>query len=73
MERLPSGFLPTANAAIVQRFGLPLLSKGGTIDMPSLIAGSPPARPLGSGQQAPLRGLVPRESLFERLSAAAGR
>jgi ATP/maltotriose-dependent transcriptional regulator MalT len=40
--------------------------------MPSLIGGSPPARPLGSGQWAPLRALVPRVSLFERLSAAAG-
>jgi LuxR family transcriptional regulator, maltose regulon positive regulatory protein len=56
----------------VQGLGLPLLSKGGTIDMPSLIAGSPSARPVGSGQLAALRGLVPRESLFERLSAAAG-
>ena len=40
--------------------------------MPSPIAGSPSARPMGSGHQAPVRGLVPRESLFERLSAAAG-
>ena len=39
--------------------------------MPSLIAGFPPARPAGLGQQAPLRGLVARESLFERLSAGA--
>ena len=47
-------------------------SNGGTIDMPTLLAGSPVARRLGSGQQAPVRGLVPRESLFKRLSAAAG-
>ena len=40
--------------------------------MLSLIAGFPPARPAGSGQQASLRGLVPRESLCERLSAAPG-
>ena len=40
--------------------------------MLSLIAGFPPARPAGSGQQASLRGLVPRESLFKRLSAAPG-
>jgi hypothetical protein len=40
--------------------------------MPGLIAGFPSARPLGSGQMARLRGLVARESLFERLSAVGG-